>query len=174
MTVTTRKRTKPSTDTSADNANGNSEGNDSVNSTVNAEVNPSVNRRVNHRIHFADGNKGGVGKSVLCRTLYQWFLDRQQPVIGVEADVNSPDFKGIYSDVMVAQFSEDETMGARANAIVNAVVDAQKSAVVNLPATVYEAFRLWLRDYDILTLVADNHIELVKWFVVTGDRKSVV
>ena len=173
MTVTTRKRTKSSTDTSANNANGTSEGNNSVNSTVNAEVNPSVNRRVNHRIHFADGNKGGVGKSVLCRTLYQWFLDRQQPVIGVEADVNSPDFKGIYSDVMVAQFSEDETMGARANAIVNAVVDAQKSAVVNLPATVYEAFRLWLRDYDILTLATDNNIELVKWFVVTGEFDSL-
>ncbi|NEQ51762.1 MAG: hypothetical protein F6K11_16745 [Leptolyngbya sp. SIO3F4] len=128
---------------------------------------------VNQRIHFADGNKGGVGKSVLCRTLYQWFLDRKHPVIGIEADVNSPDFKGIYGDVKVAQFSEDETIGARANTIVNTVVDSQKNAVVNLPATVYEAFRIWLRDYDILTLAADNHIELVKWFVVTGEFDSL-
>jgi hypothetical protein len=31
------------------------------------------------RIHFADGNKGGVGKSFLARTLYQYCLDRKLP-----------------------------------------------------------------------------------------------
>lgn len=30
------------------------------------------------RIHFADGNKGGVGKSFLARTLYQYCVDRKR------------------------------------------------------------------------------------------------
>ncbi|MEO0373970.1 MAG: hypothetical protein AAF329_04955 [Cyanobacteria bacterium P01_A01_bin.17] len=126
-----------------------------------------------HRIHFADGNKGGVGKSFLCRTLYQWFKDKAVPVIGIEADVNSPDFVGIYGDVKPSQFSEDERLGARANSIVNTVVEAGCDGLVNLPATVYEAFRIWLKDYDIVNLAEEKDIELVKWFVVTGEFDSL-
>ena len=126
-----------------------------------------------NRIHLADGNKGGVGKSFFCRTLYQWFLDHQVPVVGVEADVNSPDFRGLYAEVTGAQFSEDEQTGARANPIVQVAVDANRDVVVNLPATVHEAFRGWLSAYDIVNLARDNNIELVKWFVVTGEFDSL-
>ncbi|MBE7386250.1 MAG: hypothetical protein F6J95_033280 [Leptolyngbya sp. SIO1E4] len=128
---------------------------------------------IHNRVHFADGNKGGVGKSFFCRTLYQWFLDNTIPVIGVEADVNSPDFRGIYSEVMLSQFSEDETLGARANSIMNTALEAQKNVVVNMPATVHESFKRWLSDYNILSLAADSQIELVKWFVVTGEFDSL-
>ena len=127
---------------------------------------------ITNRIHFADGNKGGVGKSFLARSLYQWFLDHETPVIGVEADVNSPDFKGIYTDVMLSQFSEDETLGARANSILNTAVESKKNIVVNLPATVHDAFKGWIHHYDIVNLAAENQIQLVKWFVVTGEFDS--
>ena len=129
--------------------------------------------QINSRIHFADGNKGGVGKSFLCRTLYQWFHDHRTPVIGIEADVNSPDFRGIYSEVMVSQFSEDETLGARANNIMNTALEEQKNIVVNLPATVHESFKRWLSDYGILGLATEHQIELVKWFVITGEFDSL-
>ena len=129
---------------------------------------------VKNRIHFADGNKGGVGKSFFCRTLYQCLLEKNIPVIGFEADIDSPDFKGIYQqDVKMAQFSENEELGARANGIMNAAVGGQENAVVNLPATVHEAFKRWLSDYGILELANDNQIELVKWFVVTGEYDSL-
>lgn len=124
------------------------------------------------RIHFADGNKGGVGKSFFCRTLYQWFIDHQHPVTGIEADVDSPDFKGIYNQVMVAEFSEQEARMGRANAIIETAVDTKQSVVVNLPATVHKRFRHWIEDNDILTLAQDYDIELVKWFVITGEYDS--
>ncbi|NEQ47827.1 MAG: hypothetical protein F6K00_31595 [Leptolyngbya sp. SIOISBB] len=128
---------------------------------------------ITSRIHLADGNKGGVGKSFLCRTLYQWFVDHQVPVVGIEADVNSPDFKGIYPEVAVSQFSEDETLGARANSILNTAVEAQQAVVVNLPATVHGAFQSWVNNYGIVTLAAEHQVELVKWFVVTGEFDSL-
>ena len=125
------------------------------------------------RVYFADGNKGGVGKSFLCRTLYQWFVDQQVPVVGIEADVNSPDFKGIYPEVAVSQFSEDETVGARANSILNTAVEAQQSVVVNMPATVHGAFQSWVSNYGIVNLAAEHQVELVKWFVITGEFDSL-
>jgi CobQ/CobB/MinD/ParA nucleotide binding domain len=125
------------------------------------------------RIHFADGNKGGVGKSFLARTLYQYCLDRKLPILGVEADIDSPDFKGIYREAAVSRFSEDEILLNQANDIVNWSIGQQKNLVVNLPATVHKAFDLWLRNYNILDLAKTADVELVKWFVCTGEYDSM-
>jgi hypothetical protein len=125
------------------------------------------------RIHFADGNKGGVGKSFLARTLYQYCLDASLPVIGVEADINSPDFKGIYPEAAVSRFSEDEILLNQANDIFNWAIEEQKTLVVNLPATVHKAFRLWLNNYGILDLAKTAELEMVKWFVCTGEYDSM-
>ncbi len=125
------------------------------------------------RIHFADGNKGGVGKSFLARTLYQYCLDRAIPVIGVEADIDSPDFKGIYQTAAVSRFSEDEILLNQANDIFNWTIEEQKTLVVNLPATVHKAFGLWLHNYNILDLAKTANVELVKWFVCTGEYDSI-
>jgi hypothetical protein len=125
------------------------------------------------RIHLADGNKGGVGKSMLARTLYQYFLDQGMPVLGVEADVDSPDFKGIYKEAAVSRFSEDENLAEQANNIVNWAIEERKNIVVNLPATVHKPFSTWLNHYNILTLLKTADIELVKWFVCTGEYDSM-
>jgi CobQ/CobB/MinD/ParA nucleotide binding domain len=125
------------------------------------------------RIHFADGNKGGVGKSFLARTLYQYCLDRNKPILGVEADIDSPDFKGIYPDASVTYFSEDEAQDHRPCDIFNWAIDEQKSIVVNLPATVHKAFYAWLNNYNILDLAKTSQVDLVKWFVCTGEYDSM-
>jgi hypothetical protein len=128
---------------------------------------------VNLKIHFADGNKGGVGKSFLARTLYQYCLNKNMPIIGVEADIDSPDFKGIYQEAAVSRFSEDEILLNQANDIFNWAVDEQKHLVVNLPATVHKAFGLWLNNYNILGLAKTAEVQLVKWFVCTGEYDSM-
>ncbi len=125
------------------------------------------------RIHFADGNKGGVGKSFLARTLYQCLIDRGMPVMGVEADIDSPDFKGIYQDVQVSRFSEEELAGGQANDIINWAINEQTNIVVNLPATVHKPFALWLNQFSILDVAEETGIELVKWFVCTGEYDSM-
>jgi hypothetical protein len=132
-----------------------------------------VRAAVKYRIHFADGNKGGVGKSFLARTLYQCLVDRGIPVIGVEADIDSPDFRGIYEEVEVARFSEDENVAEQANNIANWAIEEQKNIVVNLPATVHKPFSAWLKNYHILELLKTVDIEIVKWFVCTGEYDSM-
>lgn len=141
--------------------------------TKNKQPEAVAQAAVKYRIHFADGNKGGVGKSFLARTLYQCLLDRGVPVIGVEADIDSPDFRGIYKDVEVVRFSEDEAAGEQANCIANWAIDEQKSIVVNLPATVHKPFSTWLKQYHILDLLQTVDIEMVKWFVCTGEYDSM-
>lgn len=129
---------------------------------------------VKHRIHFADGNKGGVGKSMLARTLYQCFLDRNKPVKGVDADTgDTPDFSGVYGEEVInSQFSEDEDSNSYANAILNLAIEGA-DVVVNMPARAHKAFHLWLNTYGVLELADANQIELIKWFVCTGEFDSV-
>jgi hypothetical protein len=138
-----------------------------------AAATEAVRAAVKCRIHFADGNKGGVGKSFLARTLYQCLLDRGVPVIGVETDIDSPDFRGIYEEVELARFSEDEAVGEQANWIANWAIEEQKSIVVNLPATVHKPFSTWLKQYKILDALQAVDIEMVKWFVCTGEYDSM-
>ncbi|NJN49165.1 MAG: mobilization protein, partial [Alkalinema sp. RL_2_19] len=124
-------------------------------------------------IHLADGNKGGVGKSVLARTLYAVLLDLGTPVLGVETDIDSPDFKGIYTDVQVSCFSEDEKANEQACSIINWAIEDEKNIVVNLPATVHKAFQLWVEQFDIIDLAASHDVGLVKWFICTGEYDSM-
>jgi hypothetical protein len=139
----------------------------------NTEVKSGESPPKKFTIHFADGNKGGVGKSFLARTLYQYFIDRQMPVLGIEADVNSPDFRGIYPDAAVSCFSEDEALNDQANNILNWTIEGTKNTVVNLPAAVHKSFQLWLDSYNIVELAESAGVGLVKWFVCTGEYDSM-
>jgi MinD superfamily P-loop ATPase len=63
-------------------------------------------------ISFVGGSKGGVGKSFCCRGLYEYHLARRLQIVGFEADLRTPDFAGIYTEIKTAghcvHFSEDE------------------------------------------------------------------
>lgn len=127
-------------------------------------------------VNFSTGGKGGVGKSFFVRLLYQYYLDRGFPVEGFEGDVRTPDFAGIYQEIRKAgngvHFSEDENQATAPNAILNAVIKRKVNAVVNLPAAVDLAFERWLEVSPVLDLTQANGIQLVKWFVVTGEYDS--
>ncbi len=51
------------------------------------------------RIHLIDGEKGGVGKSFVGRTMIQYCLDRNFPFIALETDRTNPDVAGAYKDI---------------------------------------------------------------------------
>ncbi len=60
-------------------------------------------------IHLGDGEKGGVGKSLVVRTLIQYHLDRTLPFVAVETDRSNPDVAGIYKGLcQYAVFTENE------------------------------------------------------------------
>jgi hypothetical protein len=125
-------------------------------------------------INLCDGNKGGVGKSFLCRALYHWFLNKFDNVCGLESDINSPDFLGIYGEeITLIKFSENEEELDLPNLIFQVACEDKKHTIINLPATAHDAFLLWDKAYGSIDLARDNGANFIKWFVTTGEFDSI-
>lgn len=125
-------------------------------------------------INLCDGNKGGVGKSFLCRALYHWFNSKFDSVCGLESDTNSPDFIGVYGDsIQVIKFSENEDEQGLPNLIFQVACEDRKHTVINLPATADTAFKKWNQAYGSTALALENGARFIKWFVVTGEYDSL-
>ena len=126
-------------------------------------------------INLCDGNKGGVGKSFLCRALYHWFSNQFEHVCGLEADLNSPDFVGIYADhIECIKFSENEAEQDAPNLIFEVALEERRHTIINLPATAHAPFSQWLNAYGGLTLAKQHQGKFVKWFVTTGEYDSIM
>ncbi|WP_051035478.1 hypothetical protein [Crinalium epipsammum] len=70
---------------------------------IDAEVQAEVlieNQRPKNRIHFVDGEKGGVGKSLFCRVLIEYCKSKglSDRIHFVESDLSNPDVGKIYFD----------------------------------------------------------------------------
>ena len=127
-------------------------------------------------LHMIGGTKGGIGKSTFCRVLYQYHLDKGIPVAGFEGDTRTPDFAGFYKEIIesdnIVRFSEDEAQVLEPNALVNKILEDKVNVVVNLPASVDIALKLWLDSSHIINIAKAQNIQLTQWFVVTGEYDS--
>ena len=76
-------------------------------------------------IFLFSGEKGGVGKSFVCRTAVQYHLDQGVSFVLFETDRSNPDVKRIYGQATgrrVSVFSEGEKYEDAANSIYNAAL----------------------------------------------------
>lgn len=127
------------------------------------------------KIHLLGGEKGGVGKSFVCRALLQYFLDLPQPppFVVFDTDRSNPDVLRTYQGAVpckVAVFSEGERYEDTANAIYNAA--QSKHVIVNLPAQVFIPVKQWIEANELLTIAKDDGVEFVHWFVSDGGWDS--
>ncbi|MBD2772588.1 mobilization protein [Iningainema sp. BLCCT55] len=122
-------------------------------------------------MHLVDGEKGGVGKSLVARTMLQYCLDNSLSIVAVEADRSNPDVAGIYSDCVEAVFSEDEKRANEADKIFELALS--KSVIVNLPAQVYDPVSDWINKNGLIELGKQHSLTFCKWFVCTGGYDSV-
>ena len=125
-------------------------------------------------IHLFNGEKGGVGKSFMDRAYCQYLLDNSIDYILVEADRSNPDVMRAYSkvtDCKVAIISESEKHEDAANTIYNAAM--QKPVLVNLPAQILPAFKLWIEANGILELAEEDSIKFVNWWLTNGSYDSL-
>ena len=123
-------------------------------------------------VHLIDAEKGGVGKSLVARTLLQLFLDRECPVIPMEADRSNPTFSNIYGDqVLPAIFSEDREYEDAPDAIFD--IALQTPVIVDLPAQAHRPLSLWLKSKGLLDLGQANGVRFLKWFVCDGGLDSI-
>ncbi|MGM3309736.1 mobilization protein [Anabaena sp. WFMT] len=123
-------------------------------------------------IHFVDGEKGGVGKSLFTRVMVQYCIDNKLVYELVEADQSNPDVGAFYpNNHKIAVFSESERKAYEADEIFNLALTT--SVIVNLPAQVYPAVTDWIERNHILEITGKDKVKIHKWFVCSGGYDSV-
>ena len=123
-------------------------------------------------IHLIDGEKGGVGKSFIARTMIQYGLDRNLSFTAVESDRSNPDVSRVYKDIcQFAIFSESEKHADKADRIFELAME--QSVIVSLPAQVNRAVVDWIAHNQLLSLGNDHGVGFCKWFVSNGEYDSL-
>ena len=119
------------------------------------------------QVHLFGGEKGGVGKSFVCRTAIAYHLRHHLGFVAFDADRSNADVLRIYGEaagVRQAILSEGEEFDTAANAIFNSALDG-KRVLANLPAQAMPALSLWIEENDLFEMAQDAEVELVSWFV---------
>ncbi len=123
-------------------------------------------------IHLVDGEKGGVGKSLLTRTMIQYCLDKRIPFVPVETDRSNPDVAGVYKGIcQYAVFTEDERQADKADRIFEMAMS--KPVIVNLAAQSHRAVKGWIERNHLIDLGSSEGVSFCKWFVSTGGYDSL-
>ena len=124
-------------------------------------------------IHFFGGEKGGVGKSFVCRAAIQYLLDREEVFAVFDTDRSNPDVRRIYQETgcRVAVFSEGEKYEDKANSIYNTALE--KRVLVNLPAQVFIPVKEWFERNELLSIASDDGVKFFYWFVCDGGYDSL-
>ncbi|MBT9317721.1 P-loop NTPase family protein [Leptothoe spongobia] len=118
-------------------------------------------------IHLFGGEKGGVGKSFVCRTAIAYHLDREIDFVPFDSDRSNADVLRIYGQpagCRQAIFSEAERYDDAANGIFNAALEGHR-VLVNLPAQAMPALTQWINDNELLELANETEVSFVSWFV---------
>ena len=123
-------------------------------------------------IHLIDGEKGGVGKSFVARTMIQYALDKDFPFTAVETDRSNPDVAGVYKDIcQYAVLTEDEKQADKADRIFE--MGLEKDVIVSLPSQVHRAMKSWIEKNQLLELSNEYGVSFCKWFVCNGEYDSI-
>jgi hypothetical protein len=142
---------------------------------MNTELNNTmdIDKLACNELYFFGGEKGGVGKSFVCRTAIQYHLDYEIPFTPFEADRSNPDVSRIYqsSNCKLAVFSEGEKYEDAANAIYNAAL--KKRVLVNLPAQVLVPMRAWIEKNELFAIAEEDGIVFHHIFVSDGGYDSL-
>lgn len=125
-------------------------------------------------LNFIGGEKGGVGKSVVARVLAQYFIDNELPFTGFDTDRSHTTFTRFYqgyaSPVIVDRF---EGLDAIAQALVEHTGETTPSIIVDLAAQTASPVARWIKESDLLTLMAEMGITVNLWHIADPGKDSV-
>lgn len=126
-------------------------------------------------LNFIGGEKGGVGKSVAARVLAQYFIDKGWPFTGFDTDRSHTSFTRFYADyaspVIVDSY---EGLDLIAAVFEEAPIEGrQKSVIVDLAAQTAAPLARWIRDSDLLPLLAEMGVTVNFWHLADAGQDSV-
>ena len=126
-------------------------------------------------IHSCGGEKGGVGKSTVCKVMLQYLLDNRISVVGFDTDRSAKDLKKAYDrpglDIREAIFSEAAEHENAAKEIFNTALET--TVLVNLAASSFEPVSSWIRNNELLEISKEEGINFYLWFICDGSVESV-
>ena len=126
-------------------------------------------------LNFIGGEKGGVGKSVAARVLAQYFIDKGQPFTGFDTDRSHTSFARFYADY-ASPVIVDSYEGLDVIASVfeePPVVGRQKSVIVDLAAQTAAPLARWVKDSDLLSVLAEMGVTVNFWHLADAGKDSV-
>lgn len=118
-------------------------------------------------LHLFGGEKGGVGKSFVCRTAIAYHLRRDLDFVAFDADRSNADVFRIYGDQTGCQqaiLSEADKYDNAANEMFNAALEGQ-SVLANLPAQAMPSLKQWIDNNELFEVASDGDVQFVSWFV---------
>jgi hypothetical protein len=132
-----------------------------------------INKLSRNHLYFFGGEKGGIGKSFLCRTALQYHLDHDIPFSPFDCDRSNPDCFRIYQSMgcKLAIFSEGEKYEDAANVLYNAAL--KKRVLVNLPAQVLTPMRDWIEKNELFAIAKEDGIAFHHIYVSDGGHDSL-
>jgi hypothetical protein len=126
-------------------------------------------------LNFIGGEKGGVGKSVTARVLAQYFIDKRRPFTGFDTDRSHTSFTRFYADyaspVIVDTY---EGLDLIASVFEEPPVEGmRKSVIVDLAAQTAAPLSRWIRDSDVMSLLAEMGVTVNFWHLADAGKDSV-
>lgn len=126
-------------------------------------------------LNFIGGEKGGVGKSVTARVLAQYFIDKDCAFTGFDTDRSHTSFARFYADyaspvvvdsyegldMIVGEFEEPAQSGKL------------PSVIVDLAAQTAAPLARWIRDSDLISLMAEMGVTVNFWHLADAGKDSV-
>jgi hypothetical protein len=126
-------------------------------------------------LNFIGGEKGGVGKSVAARLLAQYFIDRGQPFTGFDTDRSHTSFTRFYADYAAPVIVDTyEGLDQIAAVFEEPPVDGKsKNVIVDLAAQTAAPLSRWVRDSDLLSLLAEMGVTVNFWHMADAGNDSI-
>ncbi|MCC5624461.1 mobilization protein [Nostoc sp. CHAB 5715] len=120
------------------------------------------------------GDKGGCGKSMVCKTAIQYHLDKRLVFSCFDTDRSNADCYRCYSKVasfQLAVFSEAERLEDSANAIFNTAINQR--TLINLPAQVFIPLKNWYEQNDLFEISQEAGVKFQLWHITDGGYDSL-
>jgi hypothetical protein len=126
-------------------------------------------------IHFSLQGKGGIGKSFICYVSAQYRKSKGRPLRTFDADPVNPTFAefAALNAVRVDLMHDDEIDSRRFDSIVEAVIDSQDDALIDVGTSSFVPMAHYLVSNHVPELLTESGHRVVIHTVVTGGPTAV-
>jgi hypothetical protein len=122
-------------------------------------------------IYFIGGEKGGVGKSMVTRTLAQYFLDKKILFKGYDADRSHQTFLRFYDNF--GSILDLESFDGLDSMVESFPESGMQRVVIDLAAQTIQPLVKWIKESDVLSIASELGIPIKFWHVMDDSKDSV-